>query len=120
MRPDVSVEDAKRVLRTEYYASIKAMAQDVLSEDVPDGADNDEYLYNRIHEMADGSGWVIYTSENYIALMASDYHAASEDEAAEDLPKGHRAIPFLAYLTVRHDLEEACNMLRSKAEPGQV
>ncbi len=102
---DEQVNAAMRVLRAEYWASIRAMATDLVRRVDSGELDSDETLSDAIHADADGCQWAIYTAANYRAMLCSDadpYELAAD----EGYELGDNATAVLAYLVVRHDVTE--------------
>ncbi len=106
---DDQLDAARRILKADYYTSIRAMGREI-AERVRAG---DGDVWDIIHETADGSYWVIYTHANYQAMLASD-HAPFEDVADNG---GEVTSAVLAYYCVRHDLEEQVNAELGDAAP---
>lgn len=103
---DEQVDDAKRVLRADYYTSIRAHAEGVVAAIRGGELRDTDAVTDRIHQTADGSYWAISTHANYHALLASDHDPWEdvEDAGGELNPKD--AASMLAYYCVRHDLIE--------------
>jgi len=76
---DEQVETALRVLRAEYWTSVRAMALDIVAR-VKSGEVKRDAVSDAIHEDCDGSYWVIYTRANQRAVLCSD-HDWTEDAA---------------------------------------
>ena len=64
---DSQVDEAKRVLRADYWTSIRSLAKG-LAEEIRKGELAPEDVEDRLHEDADGSYWTIYTHANYQAI----------------------------------------------------
>jgi hypothetical protein len=94
--------NAMRVLRKEYYDGVRGLAQQV-AERVGEGADENDAL----HEVVDGSYWVVYTHANFQVLMCSDHHDAYTDDYGEPAIAG-TAIDWaaLAYAAMGRDVSE--------------
>jgi hypothetical protein len=67
-----------RVLNAEYWQGVRGLAQEV-AERVRDGED----LSDALHEVVDGSYWVIYTHANFQVLMCSSHHDAYSEDFGE-------------------------------------
>jgi hypothetical protein len=95
-------DDAMRVLRKEYYDGVRGLAQEV-AEQVKEGQD----LSDALHEVVDGSYWVIYTHANFQVLMCSDNHDAYSEEFGE-APVSGSDINWaaLAYATLARDVSD--------------
>lgn len=102
---DEQIEAARRILRADYWTSIRANAKE-LADEIRKGELASEDVDDRIHEDADGSHWTIYTHANYQAIMCSDHDPWEdvEDMGGELDPR--KAMPVLAYYCVRHDVRE--------------
>jgi len=87
-------DEAMRVLRAEYYQSVRGIAEE-LAERVKDGElfrgraikDRDDWE-TAIHESVDSSHWVIYTHANFQVLLCSDNHDAYSEEYGEPPVQG--------------------------------
>jgi hypothetical protein len=103
---DEQVDDAMRVLRAEYWHSIRSSAEG-LADEIRKGDLAPEDVDDRLHEDADGSYWTIYTHAHYKAIMCSD-HDPWEDvrDAGEALSLDGQPTAILAYHCVRHDTRE--------------
>jgi hypothetical protein len=106
---DEQVNDALRVLRAEYWSSIRGSAK-ALADEIRKGDLAPEDVEDRLHEDADGSYWTIYTHANYRAVMCSD-HDPWEDvaDAGQTLDSGAangQPCAIIAYYCVRHDTRE--------------
>jgi hypothetical protein len=107
---DDQVDDAMRVLRADYWHSIRSSAK-ALADEIRKGDLAPEDVYDHLHEYADGSYWTIYTHANYRAIMCSD-HDPWED--VEDSNGGMlsskeangQPLAILAYHCVRHDTRD--------------
>jgi hypothetical protein len=81
-------DEAMRVLRAEYYQSVRGIAA-TLAERVKDGEITDRDGFEQaIHESVDGSYWVIYTHANFQVLLCSDNHDAYSEEYGEPPVQG--------------------------------
>jgi hypothetical protein len=76
---EASHDDAMRVLRAEYYQGVRDLAKEVAERVKDEGGDQHDIL----HEVVDGSYWVIYTHANFQVLMCSDHHDAYSEEFGE-------------------------------------
>ena len=95
-------DDAMRVLRKEYYDGVRGLAQEVASR-VKDGEDYSDVL----HEVVDGSYWVIYTHANFQVLMCSDHHDAYSEDFGEPPVSGNDINwAALAYAAMARDVSE--------------
>lgn len=99
---EASHDEAMRVLRKEYYDGVRGLAQEVASR-VKDGDDENDVL----HEVVDGSYWVIYTHANFQVLMCSDHHDAYSEDFGEP-PVSDNTINWaaLAYAAMARDVSE--------------
>ena len=100
-------DDAMRVLRAEYYQSVRRMTED-LKRAIKDGEVTDqESLETWIQQSVDGSYWVIYTHANFQVLMCSDNHDAySEDFEEPPLSGSDINWAALAYAAMQRDLQQ--------------
>jgi hypothetical protein len=96
-------DDAMRVLRAEYYQGVRGLAQEVAERVKDEGGDQHDIL----HEVVDGSYWVIYTHANFQVLMCSDHHDAYSEEFGE-APVSGADINWaaLAYATLARDVSD--------------
>lgn len=96
-------DDAMRVLRKEYYDGVRGLAEEVASRVKDDGEEESDV----IHEVVDGSYWVIYTHANFQVLMCSDHHDAYSEDFGE-APVSGDTIDWaaLAYAAVARDVSE--------------
>lgn len=95
-------EDAMRVLRKEYYDGVRGLAAQV-AELVAEGADENDAL----HEVVDGSYWVIYTHANFQVLMCTDHHDAYSEDFGEPPVSGDTINwAALAYAAMARDVSE--------------
>lgn len=95
-------EDAMRVLRAEYYDGVRGIAESVAAR-VKEGQEESEV----IHEVVDGSYWVIYTHANFQVLMCSDHHDAYSEEYGEPAVSGNDINwAALAYAAMARDVSE--------------
>ena len=100
-------DDAMRVLRAEYYQSVRGMTED-LKRAIKDGEVTDqESLETWIQQSVDGSYWVIYTHANFQVLMCSNnYDAYSEDFGEPPLSGSDINWAALAYAAMQRDLQQ--------------
>jgi hypothetical protein len=108
---EADVNEALRVLRSDYYTDIRDLARDYAKR-VADGEftgrRGSEDLDEDIHQTVDGYNWVIYTHQAKIVQIVSDNaDAAFEEGVAPEM--GSDSVPFevLAYHAIRADLREA-------------
>lgn len=95
-------EDAMRVLRKEYYDGVRSLAQEV-AERVKEGQEQGDV----IHEVVDGSYWIIYTHANFQVLMCSDHHDAYSEDFGEPPVSGSDINwAALAYAAMARDVSE--------------
>jgi len=95
-------DDAMRVLRAEYYQSVRGLAEEV-AERVKTGEDESDAM----HELVDGSYWVIYTHANFQVLMCSDHHDAySEEYGSAPVEGADINWAGLAYATLARDVSD--------------
>jgi hypothetical protein len=79
-----AVEEAQRVIRADYYGTVRGIASDI-ARAVKDGEIQDsEDLGRYLHESVDGSQRVIYTHKAKLGLLASDNEDAWEDVGVEN------------------------------------
>lgn len=100
-----------RELRAEYYQSIRQLALEALERA------EDEELGDVVHEIADGSYWVIYTHANLQCIQASDSWLAYDDECGEDLGGSfYTALPRVAYYAVVADINDEIARIEQERE----
>lgn len=76
-------DEAMRVLRAEYYQSVRNITED-LARAIKDGEITDQdSMETWIHQTIDGSYWVIYTHANFQVLMCSDNDDAHGENYGE-------------------------------------
>jgi hypothetical protein len=96
-------DDAMRVLRSEYYNAVLGLAQEVDDLVKNEGMDEGDAL----HQVVDGSYWVIYTHANFQVLMCSDHHDAySEDYGQAPVDGGDINWAALAFAAMSRDVSE--------------
>ncbi len=61
------VKDAEAVLRAEYWQAVRNYAQQFIDE-----SEEIEDKYDYLHQLVDGSEWIIYTHRNFKVLMFSE------------------------------------------------
>ena len=104
---DSQVDDALRVLRAEYWSSIRSCAKG-LADEIRKGELAPDDVEDRLHEDADGSYWTIYTHANYRAIMCSDHDPWDDvrDSGASPADSDSQPTAILAYYCVRSDTRE--------------
>lgn len=96
-------DNAMRVLRAEYYAGVRGLAQEVDNLVKNEGMDEQDAL----HQVVDGSYWVIYTHANFQVLMCSDHHDAYSEDFGEPPVSGSEINwAALAYAAMARDVSE--------------
>jgi hypothetical protein len=96
-------DDAMRVLRKEYYEGVRGLAEEVSNLVKNEGMDEQDAL----HQVVDGSYWVIYTHANFQVLMCSDHHDAYSEEFGEPAVSGDSINwAALAYAAMARDVSE--------------
>ena len=107
---DELVNTALRILRAEYWTSVRAMAGDVL-ERMRSGAEGCE-VSDVIRETCDECYWTIYTAASQRAVLCSDcsWTSECEDMGLENPTDGQRA-----YVCLVHDVSEQVEALESEA-----
>ena len=103
---DEQEQDAIRVLRQSYYQTVRACADDIISEaEKLDADEREEYINDAADEYADGNEWVIYTWRARLVRSLSDNAEAVDDhlslDEGEDLDK---ELTFAAYCALRADI----------------
>jgi hypothetical protein len=106
-----AVDNAQQVLRARYYDYIRGMGEEILRDAVEQGFDDydgaRDWIDDRVHESADGSGLVIYTGQALDTLKQSDNWLAIEDVGVEPVSDDlANAITVAAYYAVRADILE--------------
>lgn len=81
---EAQVDEARRVLRADYYGSVCDIAEDIISRCKSGEIADRDALAEDIHQTVDGSYWVIYTHANFQCLMASDNDSAYVDDLGTD------------------------------------
>lgn len=97
-------DDAMRVLRQEYYQSVLGLAQEVDRLVKDEGMEEGDAL----HQVVDGSYWVIYTHANFQVLMCSDHHDAYMEEYGDVPTEGRDGLNWaaLAFAAMERDVSE--------------
>lgn len=110
-------EDAMRVLRAEYYQAVRGLAQEVVRRE-KDGED----LNDVIHEIVDGSYWVIYTHANFQVLMCTDHHDAYMEDFGDVPVEGRDGLNWaaLAYAALARDVAEQLDAERMEEAPRRT
>jgi hypothetical protein len=104
---DTQHEDAMRVLRAEYYQSVRGIADEMRDAIKSGEITSDEELHDRVHQTIDGSYWVIYTHANFQVLMCSDHHDAySEDFGEPPLSGSDINWAALAFAALQRDVDD--------------
>jgi hypothetical protein len=100
-------EDAMRVLNAEYYAGVRSLAQEVKNLVENEGMGESDAL----HQVVDGSYWVIYTHANFQVLMCSSNHDAYSEDFGEAPVSGSEINwAAAAYAAMARDVSERLNM----------
>ena len=98
--------------KAEYYQSISQLAREALERQ----ADGEE-LSDVVHEIADGSYWVIYTHANLQAIQASDNWLAYDDDCGEDLGSSfYTCLPRVVYYAVVADINHEIARIEQEEE----
>jgi hypothetical protein len=106
------------ITASDYYQSIKDLARQALAEHKErPNAD----LSDIIHELVDGSAWVIYTYRAHHVLLFSDNANHGFDEGLVQLSPGSvrdvsDLVGQLAFWALRADVEQAAYELQKEAE----
>ena len=105
---DDQVNTALRVLRADYWTSVRSFAKDLVRRVRAGEIDRETGLSDAIHETCDGSSWCIYTAESQRAVLCSDHDPSedAEDMGAESLTDGQRA-----YFCLVHDVTAQCEAI---------
>jgi hypothetical protein len=102
MSDDSAVDDALRVIRADYYKSVRSYASGILQDLATEGRYDAEQLGERIDQTVDGSYWVIYTHAALRCILVS-----SNDGAWEDVDDSERPTDEVrAYWALRADIVE--------------
>lgn len=89
---DEQVNTAMRVLRAEYWTSVRSMARDIIARIASGEVDRNE-ISDAVHEDCDSCYWTIYTAASQRAVLCSDHDWS---ETAEDM----------GYFCLLHDVGE--------------
>ena len=106
MAKEISVEEAHRVLRADYYSDVRDVAEEFIKRwNAGEFSDRDEAI-EWLDQSVDGSGRVIYTAEAADCLRYSDHDDAAIEELGADGIDWSNGIPFstLAYFAYRADI----------------
>ncbi len=101
------VNEARAVLRADYYFSVRELAKSLAAEIKAGEFDSREAFFDRIHEECDGSYWVIYTHAAWQCLYVSDNDSAHEDVGAELSGEGSMRVSQQAFYALQQDLFES-------------
>jgi hypothetical protein len=117
---DKQIEDAKQVLRADYYSSVRTYAEDFIGQCRSGEIGDVDTLMDRLHESVDGSYWVIYTHANLQAMQASDNWLAIEDHGAQgETTELSSMLPAYVYYALEADILETMSALDfDPHEPG--
>ena len=93
-----------RVLRAEYWTSVRSMARDIISRIVSGEVDRNE-ISDAVHEDCDSCYWTIYTAASQRAVLCSDHDWS---ETAEDMGMAEGSVTDeqRAYFCLVHDVGE--------------
>jgi len=118
---DEQHEDAMRVLRAEYYQSVRGIVED-LRRAIKDGEVTDqESLDQWLHQTVDGSYWVIYTHANFQVLMCSDNHDAYSEEYGQPAVEGDSINwAALAHAAMERDVQQQIDAEGITVDQDQV
>lgn len=94
-QPQITVDDALRALRADYFAKIRSIALEALNQ--PED-DRDDWL----HETLDGHEYVIYTYKARVVLVCTDHPDVYKDEMGEEPETPEQA----AYMAMRADVDD--------------
>lgn len=106
---DEVIEAGERFERARYWASVRSIAEEALTEN----PDDDEAQNESVWQSVDGSEWVIYTRRNLDVLRFTDHDDVYEDFG--ELPTGegaYRIYQLLAFCAMRADVEDELARLR--------
>jgi hypothetical protein len=109
----MTVEEAKRVLRAEYYGDVRSTAEELIEACKSGEIADREALFDRIHEECDGSAWIIYTANAQQVLMFSDNDDAGIEELGADSFDWKNGIPWsqLAFYAMERDVFDMLDAL---------
>lgn len=96
-------DDAMRALDREYRQAVLGLAQEVDRLVKDEGMDEGDAL----HQVVDGSYWVIYTHANFQVLMCTENHDAYTEDFG-DVPMQGQDVNWaaLAYAAMARDVSE--------------
>ena len=98
-------EEAVRVLRAEYYQSVRALVDEGMNEIREGRVTSAEELNEWLEQSIDGSYWVIYTHANMQVIFVSDNDDAyMEDFGEAPVEGGNINWAALAYAAMRRDV----------------
>lgn len=80
---DEQISEAKRVLRADYYQSVRDMAQDVIDEIKAKNLTDLDEAMEYVEQSVDGSHWVTYTHASIQCIEASDNYLEIGDQGME-------------------------------------
>ena len=105
--PERAHDDAMRVLRKEYWDSVRGIVEDLKSRVASGEIASEDALQNAVDQDVDGSYLVIYTHANFQVLMCSDHHDAYfEDFGNAPVTDGNINWAALAFATLARDVRD--------------
>jgi hypothetical protein len=101
----ISSDAADRVLRQEYWDAVREYSTEIENAVKSGEIEDEDAMQERMHEMVDGSEWVIYTSNNFQVLRYCNNHDAYTEEFG-DVPMSGSEVNWaaLAFAAMMEDL----------------
>lgn len=96
------VQEALAVIRRDYYADVRSIAEEYTKAKTGD----DEKDQETLHQLVDGAQRVIYTYQAKLGLLISDNEDAYQDEFGEPPP----TIEAQMYVALTRDVLEYLNL----------
>lgn len=93
--PQITVDDALRALRADYFTEIRSIALEALKQSEDDW---DDWL----HETLDGHERVIHTHKARVVLVCTDHPDAYQEEMGDDPETPEQS----AYFAMRADVDD--------------
>lgn len=110
-------DDAVRVLRAEYYESVRSIVEEGMGQIKEGHILNREGLDEYIDQSVDGSHWVIYTHANFQVIFVSDNHDAYMEDFGEAPVSGNDINwAALAYAAMKRDVYDLIGAYNEEIE----
>lgn len=107
-KQQITVDEADRVLRADYWDDVRSVVDNAADEIENGNITTDDELSDWLHETIDGHSNIIYTRSNFHVLLYSDNSDAYADEFGEEgmIRDGNVNWPALAYAAMLADVRD--------------